>query len=319
MISYYDATSSITSITLKFKSKATGSASFSAKCTVASASEASDASVTTIVISGNPSKTVTIKEKIEQQETITKQTETKKITTNKKETAKKETKQEEVKKSNNANLSSLEVKDFSLTPEFDKDTTKYYLSVNQDIDLLEVNAEVEDSKAKIEILGNENIDFGISSISVKVTAEDGTNKEYSIKVNKQDTALGLSSLIISSESQIFELSPDFNRNTLSYALTTENVSKLDIDALANYEDAIIEITGNSGLKNGKNTITINVKKDDEIKTYLITVNNIKPSLFDKGIAIWKNFWVVFIVTICSLVQSGIAINYVIKYYKKEKN
>lgn len=237
-------------------------------------------------------------------------------TTTKKDTTKKETKKEEVKKSNNSYLSSLNVEDFSLTPEFNKETEKYFLSVNQDINTLEINAKPEDSKAKVEISENENLDFGITPITVKITAEDGTTREYIIEVNKQDTSLGLSSLSVSSETQDLEFSPKFDKNTTSYILNTEEVSKLNIEALANYEDATIDITGNSELKNGENIITIKVQKDDEVKTYTLTVNNHKQSLIDKISTIWSKLWIVFVVTFCSLVQSGIAIYFVIKYYKK---
>ena len=266
-------------------------------------------------VKNSASKSITIKAKETSVPTNTKK-ETK--TTTKKETTQKEAKKEEIKKSDNTNLSSLNIKDFTLTPEFNKDTLKYYLSINQTINNLELDAISEDSKAKIEILGNEDIAFGTSNIIIKVTAEDGTNKEYIVEVNKQDTSLGLSSLSISSETENLRFSPQFDKKITNYTLNTENVSKLNIEALANYEDANIEIIGNSELKNGNNLITIKVQKDDEVKTYTLTVRNHKPSLIDKISTLWNRWWVVFIVAFCSLVQTEIAINYVIKYYKASK-
>lgn len=306
-VSYFDSTggsNAISSITFKFKSKTTGTASFFAKC-----SGTSDSNASPVTVSGNPSKSVTVKEKAESKPAV----ETKTTTTPKKDT----TKKEEVKKSNNANLSSLRVEGFSLTPEFNKETEKYFLSVNQDVNTLEINANTEDSKAKVEISEHENLDFGITPITVKVTAEDGTTREYIIEVDKQDTSLGLSSLSVSSETQDLEFSPKFNKNTTSYILNTEEVSKLNIEALANYEDATIEITGNSELQNGENIITIKVQKDDEVKTYTLTVNNHKQSLIDKISTIWSKLCIVFVVTFCSIVQSGIGIFFVIKYYNKK--
>ena len=317
-VSYFDSTggsNAISSITFKFKSKATGSASFSAKC-----SGTADSNANPVTISGNPTKSVTVKEKVEQKVDTNTKTETK--TTAKKETARKETtvKKEEVVKSSNVNLSSLSIENFSFSPEFNKEIEKYFLSVNQDITSLEINTTTEDSKSKIEISGNESLEFGITPITIKVTAEDGTYKEYIIEVNKQDTSLGLSSLSISAEGQDLSFSPKFDKNTTSYTLNTENASKLDIEALANYEDATIEITGNSELKNGENTITIKVQKDDEVKTYTLNVKNtiIKQSIIDKIFAWWNRFWVVFVVAFCSIIQSLIAIRYLIKYYKVAK-
>lgn len=309
-VSYFDSTggsNAISSMTFKFKSKATGSASFSVKC-----SGTADSNASPVTISGNPSKSVTVKEKIEQKATTTKSDNKK---TTKKETT---TTKEEVKKSNNANLSSLSVEGFSLTPEFNKDVTKYFLSINQDVKSLEINANSEDLKSKVEISEHQNLKFGITPITVKVTAEDGTDKEYVIEVNKQDTSLGLSSLSVSSETQNLTISPKFDKNTTSYILNTEDVSKLNIEALANYEDATIDITGNSELKNGENIITIKVQKGNEVKTYTLTVNNTKQGLSDKLLTIWNRFWVVFVVAFCSIIQSLIAIRYLIKYYKVTK-
>ena len=277
-------------------------------------------------VTNSTSKSITIKAKENvEKETNTKEntkveTKTNTKTSTKNETVKKETKKEEIKKSNNANLSSLSANGFSITPEFNKDINKYYLSVNQEIDSIDIIYETEDSKAKVEISENENLDFGITPIRICVIAEDGTEKEYTIEVNKQDTSLGLSSLSISSESEKIDYSPEFNKNTEKYILNTKDILNLNISALAHYEDAKIDIDGNSNLKNGENIITITVKKDDEIKTYTLVVNNVitKQSLSEKFIFILERYWIVFVVAFCSIVQSGIAICFVIKYYKMSK-
>lgn len=156
-VSYYDATKGTSSITLTFTSIALGSGKFTAKC-----SNAVDINVNPVNVSGSPSKSVTVKaaEKKEESKasnnsnkTTPKKETTKKETTKKEATPKKEeTKKEEVKetpKSNNANLSNLNIEGFSLTPEFNKDTTKYHLSVGQDISNLNISANTEDRKSKV--------------------------------------------------------------------------------------------------------------------------------------------------------------------------
>lgn len=89
--------------------------------------------------------------------------------------------------SNNNNLASLEIVDHNIN--FNKDTYDYEITTN--LDSLEIKASAEDEKAKIEIVGNENLENG-SKIIVRVTAEDGSTKEYNINIKKkqQSNALG---------------------------------------------------------------------------------------------------------------------------------
>ena len=326
VVSYFDSTGGsnpTSSITFTFTAISTGSGKFSAKC-----SSAADSNVNTVTISGSPSKTVTVKKEESTSSTNTKKDTTtntsKNNTSTKNNTAKNTTKTEtptEEVKSNNANLSSINIEGFSLTPEFNKDTTKYYLSVNQDVNSLNISATSEDESSKFEISGNENLQFGINTVKIKSTAEDGTVKEYEIEVNKEDTTLGLSYLLISLNGQNIDFSPEFDKNTLNYTLDVENASALDIEALANYEAIRISITGNENLKNGENVITINVQKDEEVKTYTLTVNNTveNESLFEQITSFARNTWLILIVSICALLQSSIAIYYATMSYKNSNS
>lgn len=178
--SYYNATTEISSITFTFKAIAVGSSNFKASC-----SSAADINVNKVTVSGIPSKAVSVKEKpAEQPKTPTQTTPTKPskpvTTTNKntKTTApkKEEVKKEEPVKSNNANLSSVTIDGFNLEPQFNKDTTKYSLNVNEDVKELNISASTEDTKAKYEILGNKELDFGRTTVTIKTTAEDRNYK-----------------------------------------------------------------------------------------------------------------------------------------------
>lgn len=96
-------------------------------------------------------------------------------------------KEEGITISNNNNLVSLEIEDHNI--DFNKDTYDYEVTTN--LDSLEIKALAEDEKAKIDIIGNENLENG-SKIIVRVTAEDGSTKEYNINIIKkqQSNALG---------------------------------------------------------------------------------------------------------------------------------
>lgn len=88
--------------------------------------------------------------------------------------------------SSNNDLSSLEVEGYDLDPVFDKDETSYSITVPSDVDSITVNADAEDDNATVEITGNDNLQSGENTVTVKVTAENGDEKEYTITVTKEE-------------------------------------------------------------------------------------------------------------------------------------
>jgi len=184
------------------------------------------------------------------------------------------TKPAEDEKSANKALKSLEIESVSLEPEFNKETTNYSVTVGKDVDSLKINAQAEDEKAKVTIAGNEQLKIGENTIKISVTAEDGTVRTYTVIAKKQEKdALGLESLKISGVS----LNKAFNPNTYEYTVDLkgkEDLTKLDITAKANIQDATVEIIGNENFIVGENVVTIMVKSKDgkENVTYQILVN-----------------------------------------------
>ncbi|WP_314588319.1 cadherin-like beta sandwich domain-containing protein [Paenibacillus terrigena] len=102
-----------------------------------------------------------------------------------------------VELSNNANLSSLEVlfngSSLGLSPAFASNTTSYSLSVKHSVDSLSIHAVPANSKAVVRINGVDQangasiigaLPVGDSLTKVEVTAEDGTQKIYWIKVSR---------------------------------------------------------------------------------------------------------------------------------------
>ena len=187
---------------------------------------------------------------------------------------------EKPEESNNKNLEALSVGEgFTLTPEFSTDVTEYSLTVGADVTSLDITATAEDSKAEVEITGNDNLLMGENTIEIKVTAEDGTVRTYTINVTKSDETenvlgneLVLSELVISG----YTLTPEFDSNVYEYTLNIHDtsVTSVSVEAKANAENAIIEIVGDDGLKLGENVVTVLVKSEDGIQTttYQIIVN-----------------------------------------------
>ena len=185
---------------------------------------------------------------------------------------------EKPEESNNKNLESITITgDYTLTPEFSADITEYELTVGTDVDSLEIEAVAEDENAEVVITGNDNLLMGENTIEIEVTAEDGTVRTYTINVTKGESVsevngneLGLSTLSIEG----YELNPSFTSNVYQYNLDIydPSVTSLNINAVSNIEDAVIEIVGNTGLKLGENIITILVTSGEDATTYQIKVN-----------------------------------------------
>lgn len=83
--------------------------------------------------------------------------------------------------SNNA-LSSLTVSAGTLTPAFDPAITEYTLSLPSQSDRLTITANPSDSRATVQGDGEISLQDGETSLSVVVTAEDGSSKAYTITV-----------------------------------------------------------------------------------------------------------------------------------------
>ena len=198
----------------------------------------------------------------------------------------------EEEKSNVKTLRSLTVEQFTLEPEFDPDITEYSLTVGADVEKLDIGviAEdpkstveivgrviAEDPKSTVEIVGNNELLIGENTVNVKVTAEDGTVRTYTINVTKlADVGVKLSELSVEN----YTLSPEFSSDVFEYTLniTDTNITNLAINAKSDEENVDIEIVGNNELKLGKNIITILVtSKDDNLTTtYQIVVNIEEP-------------------------------------------
>lgn len=83
--------------------------------------------------------------------------------------------------SNNA-LSSLTVSAGTLTPAFDPAITEYTLSLPSQSDRLTITTNPSDSRATVQGDGDISLQDGETSLSVVVTAEDGSAKAYTITV-----------------------------------------------------------------------------------------------------------------------------------------
>jgi len=85
--------------------------------------------------------------------------------------------------SSNNYLKSLNIKDYEI--DFNKNTLEYKLKVKSDVRFLDITAVAEDYRSRVEINGNEEFKEGENVVTIKVTAEDGSVREYKVLVEKE--------------------------------------------------------------------------------------------------------------------------------------
>lgn len=100
--------------------------------------------------------------------------------------ANKDNENKEEKKSSNASLGSLVISAGMLSPEFSAATKDYTATVDYSCSSLAVTANPADSKASVtSVTGNDSLEVGENTVSVVVTAEDGSTSTYNIVVTRR--------------------------------------------------------------------------------------------------------------------------------------
>lgn len=88
--------------------------------------------------------------------------------------------------STNGNLKTLKISPSTLTPDFVSTITEYTTSVPYEIEELIISAIPEEEVAKVTIQGHDNLIVGSNIIKIKVKAESGDRKEYTINIVRDE-------------------------------------------------------------------------------------------------------------------------------------
>ena len=87
----------------------------------------------------------------------------------------------------NADLETLAIENYVLTPEFDVNETNYTVNVSNNTNNLNILAIASDMNAKVNVTGNTNLKYGNNKVVITVTAENGiTLKKYNINAYKRN-------------------------------------------------------------------------------------------------------------------------------------
>ena len=84
----------------------------------------------------------------------------------------------------NKGLASLSISEGTLTPEFNSKTTEYKTKVSADTDTLFIDAIGKLSVYEVTVTGNKNLKAGDNQAKIRVTAQNGTEKVYTIDIYK---------------------------------------------------------------------------------------------------------------------------------------
>jgi len=204
-----------------------------------------------------------------------------------------------------------------ISPKFDKDVSNYNINVPYEVDKLDLQTVLNNSKAKVEITGNENFKAGeVNTVQITVTAEDGTKRIYTLNVTRttQTSDNDLKDIIIGG----VDLDPKFDPDVLEYNVKVDaDTDELDITAIAENSDAKVEIIGNKNLKEGHNTVLIKVTdKNGFSKFYTIDVEKEAKEETILGLKPHQ-FWIIAGILGATLLTIGI-LSFLLLRKKKDK-
>ena len=169
-------------------------------------------------------------------------------------------------KSKDASLSSLNINGKKISLE--KDKFFYELEVEHSVKNLEIEAMANQKQAKVEIDEPDELVDGENKVTIKVIAEDGTECQYVVAVNRKK--------VLSSENRILSLLIEgydlaFDKDVLNYSLTIENEDKLEIKVILMDELSSYQVIGNKNLKDGSKIKIVVKASDGTERTYTIQI------------------------------------------------
>lgn len=227
---------------------------------------------------------------------------------------------------------------------FKQSSLSYKVTVPYEVESLKVSYKAAHSGATVKVTGNTGFEVGSSNkITVTVTAENGeTTKKYTIKVTRLAEEEEKPGNIIDDEEieELFlkslnikgvEISPEFSKDVYAYTATlSKDVTEIEVNAVANIENASIDISGNTNLVVGENTINIVVKQEEGTSqaVYQITVTkeakavtttgeetNFMSSLIDNI----RNYVIIAVIVVVLIIAAVITLIILLKKENKRLN
>lgn len=174
-------------------------------------------------------------------------------------------------KNSNNNLSSLIVTNTNIV--FDKNTTVYNLTTSASSTYISAARETTTSTISGDI-GKHDLKIGKNQFIIRVTAENGNKKIYTINITRES---GKSTNNYLKSINLSDGNIDFKKTTTTYNINVDNnIGKITIDA--NLDDSKSSFENGFGprtinLSLGNNTVYIKVKSESgQVRTYTLYIN-----------------------------------------------
>lgn len=176
--------------------------------------------------------------------------------------------------SKNNNLSSLVVEGYELSTPFDKNILEYTVSVPSDVEKITINAAVEDKTASLIGTGEFEVSEGENKFEIKVTAQNGGLKTYTLKINVEDK--NPIEVVIDNEKYTVVKRVKSLEIPRTYEETTENINGIDVPA---FKSTITNFTL-IGLKNISGEVSLYLY-DNGVYTKYTEINTSGIVIFPK--------------------------------------
>ena len=165
-----------------------------------------------------------------------------------------------------ANLRSMSVEGYTLSPAFNQWTTEYTITVPKDTKSINLSATPLKADSTVSGTGLLNISKLPQTFSIVCKASNGTTKTYHLTV-KAPTEIGLTKLEVYA---LAALDPAFDPAVFEYTATVPFGTKsVDVKALFDdeqFKDAKIDVKGADNLEKSKDTVTVTVIAADGTET-----------------------------------------------------
>lgn len=170
-----------------------------------------------------------------------------------------------------------------------------YTTKNSSVDIKVIP---NDEKATYSINGNLNLNTGENTITIIVTAEDESTKEYKFIITKEEDFKSNTNI----KAYINEDTIIFYNNKATYNVKTDQES-VSIECIPDNKNAIIDIDNpNPTLNYGDNIINIHVTVEDQTtKDYKLTIYRPEPIKEEKSSIIEKIIPPIFLTSIGYLI------------------
>lgn len=180
----------------------------------------------------------------------------------------------------------------TMTPSFSSDTTEYEINVGAETDTINLDyvKSIADASVVVKINGNVdntpdsiNLLTGANTVTIEVTAPNGSKKIYTIAVTRAPQATDSNNNLVSITINNGTLSPAFNQSIIDYTVNVPNTtSTMSVTPTLSNPNASYVIIANGhavssgasvALNTGANVFAITVTATDgTTKTYAISVS-----------------------------------------------